>query len=165
MEGLFDTLLIQKEITFKRMSNRHVKGYEIYGLFPDENYTSGIRKVLLDYIKNPGHPNVDMSSKELEYNKNYTWKLPEDMFLDRDHKFKIFINNTIVNPLYFQYNKYSRLVTIDKNLKPIDINDKIRVDYFRDMITKTYSLDEDCTIQVVPIYADSYTYGNHNVII
>jgi hypothetical protein len=158
--------LINKTISFKRMNSKHVKGYEIYGLYPDSNYTSGIRKELERKIDNPTEPNVDMTSISLEYNPNATWELPADMFTDRDHKFRLYINNFVVSSLYYQYNKYTRLLTLDTNLKPITVNDTFRLEYYRDRIKLTlFGLEKNCTIEVVPIYADTYTYGNHNVII
>lgn len=157
--------LLKKTITFKRLNNKHVKGYEIYGLFPDNNYSSGIREELLDSFDNPSEPNVERTSIKLEYNDNATWELPKDLYTDRDHKFKLYINDAIVTTLYYQYNKYNRMLTIDTNLKPIDISDTFTLEYYRDMITKTYELEENCTIKVKPIFADTYTYGNHNVII
>lgn len=157
--------LLTKTITFKRLNNKHVQGYEVYGLFPDDNYSSGIREELIDAFDNPSEPNVERTSIDLEYNDNYTWELPKDLYIDRDHKFKVYINDAVLNILYYQYNKYNRFITIDKNLKPLDSNDKIRVEYFRDMITRTYPLESNCQIRIKPIFADTYTYGNHNVII
>jgi hypothetical protein len=157
--------LLTKKITFKRLTNKHVKGYEIYGLFADPNYSSGIREELLDYIINPSEPNVEKTVIELEYNDNATWQLPKDLYTDRDHKFQFFINDFILSTLYFQYNKYNRLLTIDTNLKPITINDTFRLEYYRDMITKTYPLEQDCSIKIKPIFTDTYAYGTHNIII
>lgn len=157
--------LLTKTITFKRLDSRHVKGYEVYGLFADTNYTSGIREELIDAFDNPSEPNVERTSVNLEYNDNYTWELPKDLYTDRDHKFKVFINDAILSTLYYQYNKYNRMLTIDKNLKPLSSNDVIRLEYHRDMITKTYPLESNCQIRIKPIFADTYTYGNHNVII
>ena len=157
--------LLTKTITFKRLDNKNVKGYEIYGLFKDNNYSSGIREELIDSFENPSKPNVKKKSIELEYNVNATWQLPNDLYTDSDHKFSFYINDFILNTLYFQYNKYNRLLTIDTNLKPIDPNDKFRLDYYRDMITKTYPLEQNCEIKIKPVFADTYTYGNHNIII
>ena len=120
---------------------------------------------MLDSFDNPSEPNVERTSIKLEYNDNATWELPKDLYTDRDHKFKLYINDAIVTTLYYQYNKYNRMLTIDTNLKPIDISDTFTLEYYRDMITKTYELEENCTIKVKPIFADTYTYGNHNVII
>ena len=154
-----------KTITFKRLNNKHVKGYNVYGLFPDDNYSSGIREELIDSFDNPSEPNTQRTKIDLEYNDNYTWKLPKDLYTDRDHKFRIYINDFIVSTLYYEYNKYNHLVTINKNLKEINPNDKITLEYFRDMITKSYPLESNCKIKVVPVFADTYTYGNHNVIV
>lgn len=157
--------MLEKTISFKRLNNRHVRGYKIYGLFKDNNYSSGIRRMLLDNFENPSEPNVDRTSVELKYNQNATWELPGDIFIDRDHKFKLFMNDSILTSLYYQYNKYTRLLTIDTNLKPININDRFRLEYYRDRIKRTYTLEDNCKIEVVPVYADTYTYGNHNIII
>ena len=165
MEEYLLPATLTKTITFKRLNNKHVKGYEVYGLFPDNNYSSGIREELIDSFDNPSEPNVDKTSVLYEYNDNYTWKLPNDLFMDRDHKFKIFINDSILSTLYYQYNKFTKLITIDKNLKPLEKDDKIKLEYFRDMITKTYVLETNCNIRVKTIFADTYTYGNHNIII
>lgn len=154
-----------KTIKFKRMNNKHIKGYEIYGVYQDDNFESGIREDLIDYFDNPSEPNTERVSLVLEYNDNYTWELPKDLYTDRDHKFRIYINDAILSTLYYQYNKYNRFVTIDKNLKPLNVNDKIKIEYFRDMITRTYPLESNCQIKIRPVFADTYTYGNHNVII
>lgn len=87
------------------------------------------------------------------------------MFLDRDHRFKVYVNNAVISSLYYQYNKFSKLLTINKNLKELSSNDKIRIDYYRDMITKTYILEQNCSIKIKPIFKDTYTYGTHNIII
>ena len=157
--------LLTKTITFRRMNNKHVKGYKIYALFPDNNYSSGIREDLLDEFDNPSEPNVQRTRIKLEYNNNQTWELPNDIYIDRDHKFRLFINNIITSPLYYQYNKYNKLLTINHNLKPLKSDDIIELEYFKDFITKSYALEQNCTIKVQPIFADTYTYGNHNIII
>ena len=157
--------LFSKKITFKRITSRHVKGYKIYGLFKDSTAVSGIRKEELDFIDNPDKPDSEKNTVTLEYNDNATWELPKDMYSDRDHKFKLFINDCIVNPLYYQYNKYNRLLTIDTNLKPINLNDEIKLEYFMDVITRKYSAAENFEVEVVPVFNDTYTLGMHNVII
>lgn len=156
--------LLVKKITFKRLNSKHVKGYEVYALYADDSYSSGIREELLDSFDNPSEPNVERTSILLEYNDNATWELPKDLYTDRDHKFKLFIDDAIVSPMYYQYNKYNRMLTIDKNLKPIESTNVFRLEYFRDMITKQYVLDENCQIKIKPVFAETYTYGNHNVI-
>ena len=94
-----------KTISFKRMNSKHVKSYKIYGIFKDSNYTSGLRTELLEELKNPSVPNTELTTVKLDYNDNYTWELPNDLFTDREHKFKLFINKTIVSTMYYQYNK------------------------------------------------------------
>lgn len=157
--------LLKKTIKFKRLNNKHVKQYQVFGLFKDNGYTDGIRRELLDTIDNPSVPNVESSSKILEYNQDVTWVLPEDLFTDSAHKFSVFLNDAILSPLNYKYNKYTRKLTIDTNLQPVTSNDKIRLDYYRDMITKTYVLEENCKIKVQPVFTDDYTYGNHNIIL
>ncbi len=157
--------LLKKTITFKRLNNKNVYGYEIYGLFKDDNYASGIREELLDSFENLSEPNTSLTDIILEFNQKYTWQLPEDIYIDRDHKFKIYINNAIVSTLYYQYNKYNKMLTIDKNLKTINAGDTIKLQYFKDTITKTYMLEQDCQIKVKPIFRQTYSYGTHNIII
>ena len=159
------TALLTKTIKFKRLNNKHIKAYEIYALYSDSNYASGIREELLERFNNPSEPNTERTSIQLEYNDNATWELPSDLYTDRDHKFQLFMNDFIVSTLFYQYNQYNRFLTIDTNLKPITSNDTFRLDYYRDMIVRTYVLEQDCQIRIKPIFADTYTYGNHNVII
>ena len=33
--------LVNKKISFKRLNSKHVKEYEVYGLFKDDTYTTG----------------------------------------------------------------------------------------------------------------------------
>lgn len=157
--------LITKTISFKRLDNKNVIGYKIYGLFKDNKYESGIREELLDEFDNPSEPNSTLTSKTYEFNKNYTWELPNDMYLDRDHRFKVFVNDFILSSMYYEYNKYNKIITINKNLKVLDPNDVIRIDYFKDIIIKTYSLEQNCDIRIKPIFRETYTYGTHNVVI
>ena len=63
---------------------------------------------VIDAFDNPSEPNVERTSIDLEYNDNYTWELPKDLYTDRDHKFKVYINDAVLNTLYYQYNKYSK---------------------------------------------------------
>ena len=157
--------LLNKKITFKRMDQRKVSSYQVYALYPDNTYSSGIREELLDTINNTQSPNCDLTSIEYKYNINYTWKLPYDLYTDQDHKFKIYINGKILSSLYYQFNKYNNLLTIDQNLKVLEETDIIRIDYYRDMISKSYILENDCTIKVIPVFNEDYVFGNHNIIL
>lgn len=158
--------MLVKKITFRRLSNPAVTGYEVWAHYPDESYTSGIRMELLETIENPKLPeSVIMNRIKLDYNQNATWKLPDDIYLDRDYQFKMYVNDFILSTSLYSYNRIKKLVTIDPLLKPVTVNDLIEMEYYRDLITRSYPLEQDCKISIKPLFTDSYLYGNHNVII
>ena len=102
---------------------------------------------------------------ELNYNDNATWKLPYDAYLDRDHQFRLYLNDFILSSMCYKFNRLSKLITLDTVIKKYTINDKIEMEYYQDIITKDYMLENNCEISVKPIFTDSYTYGYHNIII
>ena len=162
---------LEKTISFRRLKTKNVLGYEVYATYKDNNYASGIRNELLDTIENPEYPNPILTEIELPYNENATWKLPDDAFLDRDHQFRLFIQKsydtsyTILSNFCYNFNRRTHLITLDIVMKKYEPEDKIKLQYYKDIITKKYMLTEDCTISIKPIFKDSYTYGYHNIII
>lgn len=157
--------LLKKTITFRRLPSKHVKCYEVYAAYKDDNYDSGIRNELLDIIDNPDVPNPRLIRIPLAYNDNATWELPDDAFLDRDHQFRLFLNNFIMSSAYFNFNRLLKLITFDTVAKTYTLNDKMELEYYQDIITKEYMLESDCVITVKPIFLDTYNYGDHNIII
>ena len=101
----FIPALLKKTITFQRLPAKNVIAYEIYAKIPDSNYDSGIRNELLEVFDNPLEPEPRVKRIELGYNKDATWKLPNDAFLDRDHQFRLYINDVIVSSLCYNYNR------------------------------------------------------------
>lgn len=157
--------LLKKTITFHRLAAKNVLRYEIWASYQDKNYASGIRTELLDTIENPNTPETYIKRIELEYNSNATWRLPFDAYLDRDHQFRLYLNGFILSSMAYAFNRVTKLITLDTVMKHYDINSKLEMEYYQDLIRKDYMLEEDCTIKVKPIFTDSYTYGFHNVII
>ncbi len=168
LESLID-LDLRKTITFKRLPLKHVSGYKIYGEFKDSNYTSGVRRELIETIDNPPVPNVKEKTIDLPYNQDATWKLPDDAYLDRDHSFYMRLTNgqltEQLGSMYLAFNRITKLITLDTVAKDYNESSKVQLTYFQDLIARTYICNADCKILVVPIFVDSYTYGSHNVII
>lgn len=157
--------LLKKTISFKRLTARNVLAYEVYATYKDDTYASGVRTELLDTIQNPTVPSPIIKRIELTYNDNATWKLPHDAYLDRDHQFRLYLNNFIISSMCYRYNRVSKLITLDTVMKEYTINDKIEMEYYQDIITKDYMLEQNCEISIKPIFTESYTYGYHNVIV
>lgn len=168
LEQVID-LDLQKTITFKRLPLKHVTGYEVYGEFKDSSYTSGIRRELLEKFDNPAVPDIFELTIDLPYSQNATWRLPYDAYLDRDHTFYLtLVNGDIIERLgsmFISFNRITRMITLDTVAKTYDANSKVKLTYFQDLITRTYSLVDDCKILVKPVFAENYTYGFHNIII
>ena len=133
------TALLKKTISFRRLTAKNVLSYEVYATYKDDKYSSGMRQELLDTIKNPIVPNPVIKRITLNYNDNATWQLPYDAYLDRDHQFRLYLNGFILGTM--------------------------EMEYYQDIITKDYMLEQDCQISIKPIFKDSYTYGYHNIII
>ena len=155
--------LLKKTITFRRLSSKNVLRYEIYATYKDDEYGSSIKTELLDTIENPIIPNPITKKILLEYNNNFTWKLPDDAYLDKDHQFRLYINDNLLITLKYRFNRITKLITIDNSVRYTP-DDKMELEYYQDIITKDYSLENDCRITVNPVFKDNYTYGFHNVI-
>lgn len=155
---------MKKKITFKRLTARNVLRYEIYGEFKD-NSSSGIKTRLLDTIENPTEPSLYLHKIPLEYNMDATWKLPDDAYFDRDHQFRIYINDVVLSPMCYKFNRRAKLITLDVLMKEYHVTDKVELEYYRDLIVKEYMVDDDCMIKVKPIFSMLHSYGDHNVII
>lgn len=157
--------LLKKTITFQRLKAKNVVAYEVYATYKDDKYESGIRTELLDTIENPIIPNPVIKRIELNYNDNATWELPYNAYLDRDHQFKLYLNDSIVSSMCYKFNRLSKLITLDTIIKKYTVNDKMEMEYYEDIITMDYMLEENCEISIKPIFTESYTYGYHNIII
>ena len=161
----FIPALLKKTITFRRLTAKNVIAYEIYAKFPDSNYDSGVRTELLERFDNPVEPNPCIKRITLDYNEDATWELPYDAYLDRDHQFRLYLNGFILGTMTYKYNRVHKLISLDTVMKKYESSDKIELEYYQDLITKSYMLESNCQIYVKPIFTDSYTYGYHNIII
>ena len=65
----------------------------------------------------------------------------------------------------YKYNRVHKLISLDTVIKKYESTDKLELEYYQDLITRSYMLETDCQIYVKPIFTDSYTYGYHNIII
>ena len=156
---------MKKKITFNRLTSKNVLRYEIYANFKDNSNESGIRTELLDTIENPENPSLYIHKVLLEPNINATWERPHDAYFDRDHQFRIYVNDVILSPMCYKFNRRSNLITLDVIMKEYHITDKVELEYYRDLIVKEYLVEDDCTIKVKPIFSALHSYGDHNVII
>lgn len=161
----FIPALLKKTITFRRLTAKNVTAYEIYAKFPDINYDSGVRTELLERFDNPVEPNPYIKRITLDYNEDATWELPYDAYLDRDHQFRLYLNGFILGTMAYKYNRVHKLISLDTVMKKYESSDKIELEYYQDLITRSYMLESNCEIYVKPIFTDSYTYGYHNIII
>ena len=161
----FIPTLLKKTITFKRLGSKNVIAYEIYAKFPDNTYDSGVRNELLERFDNPIEPNPCIKRIVLKYNQDATWELPNDAYLDRDHQFRLYLNDFILGTMTYKYNRVHKLISLDTVMKKYESTDKLELEYYQDLITRSYMLETDCQIYVKPIFTDSYTYGYHNIII
>ena len=157
--------LLKKKITFRRLTAKNVVAYEIYAKYKDDTYASGIRTELLDTIQNPTMPATYIKRIDLPYNDDATWELPYDAYLDRDHQFRMYLNGFILSSMCYKFNRLSELITLDTVMKKYTVNDKVELEYYQDLIIKEYMLEQDCEIQIKPIFTESYSYGYHNIIV
>lgn len=157
--------MIKKKISFLKLSDRFCSSYKIYAVFKDDEYASGTRTELVDEFENPKEDTPVLITKELDKVQEPTWKLPEDAYLDQDHPFYLYQNDFIINTIFYSYNRVTRLITLDTTLKPYSINDDMKIKYYKNIITREYSFEEDCDINIVPIFTDSSVFGNHNIIL
>lgn len=157
--------LLKKTITFQRLKAKNVIEYQIYAQFKDDTYDSGLRTELLETIPNPNTPDVHINRIALAYNSNATWELPYDAYLDRDHQFRLFLNDFILSSMCYKYNRLTKLITLDTISKEYSINDKMEMEYYQDLITRSYMFETNGEIFVKPIFTESYSYGSHNIIV
>lgn len=154
-----------KKIKFVRLPTNICSGYNVYGIFQDPGYSSGIRRDLLDRIENPGTPSVEIVSIVLKSTGEPTWTLPEEAFLGREHPFRLKMNNAYLSSMYYSYNKVNRLISVDTELIKWNYGDKMELEYYRDVINARYTVSADCEIIVQPIFISSASVGDHNVIL
>lgn len=157
--------LLKKKITFRRLAAKSVLRYEIYAEFKDDTYTSGVRRELIDTIENPSQPDLHIKRILLPGNPDATWELPYDAYLDRDHQFRLYLNGFILSSMCYNFNRLSKLISLDTVMKKYSVTDTVEMEYYQDLISKEYMVQNDCNIYVKPIFTQSYTYGDHNVII
>ena len=155
--------LIKRTITFLRMDYSRVKGYRILSADPSGVIQSETK--LLEEIDNPVVPDTNIKKIKLDYNDKITWKLPEDIYMDQDHRFSIFINGFILPPINYSHNRITNLITINEKIQPVEPTDEIFLEYYRNVISRSYLLEDDIKIIVKPIYRDSVQYGGHNMIV
>ena len=165
MNNVIIPAMLKKEISFIRLSSKNCSHYEIYAQYEDSNYASGTRTELLDTVENPTKPNPVLTRIPLEPVVHPTWELPKDIYMDADHKFYIYQNDILINPMCFKYNRITRLVTMDEKMNSYSLNDKMEIQYYRDIIELSYVLEHDCTIKIKPIFKQTATFGDHNIII
>ena len=156
---------IKKTIRFPRLTSKNVLNYEIYTKTVDDTYDSGIRIDLIDTIQNPNIPSPVQDTMDLEYSNNATWNLPNNIYMDRDHDIIILVDDIQISKLYYTVNKPAKLFTINTNKITINPDTKVSIIYYKDIIEKSYMVEQDCEIFVKPIIIDSYHYGQHNVIL
>lgn len=156
---------IKKSISFPRLSSKNVLEYEIYAKFKDDTYTSGIRTELLDTITNPSVPSPNEKEMVCEYSKNSTYPLPKNIYIDKDHKVRVFVDDVLISSLWYTVNFYAKIFTVNTNKIEIHTDTKVSIRYYEDIITKDYFLDENCELFVKPIFNESYHYGDHNIIL
>jgi hypothetical protein len=156
---------IKKTIRFPRLTSKNVLSYEVYTKTIDDTYSSGIRIDLIDTIQNPTIPSPVKNQIDLEYSNNATWNLPKNIYMDRDHDVIILVDGIQISKLYYTINKAAKIFTINTNKITINVDTKVSIIYYQDIIEKSYMVEQDCEIFVKPIIKDSYHYGQHNIIL
>lgn len=164
MSALIPSIL-KKRITFLRLPIKVCSGYKIYAVFKDDTYASGTRTELLEEIDNPVEPSPVIKKVKLEKVEEPTWKLPNDAYYDRDHKFFLIKDDRYLSTMVTSYNRVTRLMSIDTALEDYSIESEVYLEYYRDVITREYVTEDDCIIIVTPILKDSSIIGDHNVIL
>ena len=157
--------ILKKKITFLRLPAKACSGYKIYGVFKDDNYASGTRTDLLEELENPVEPSPVIKKIGLEKVEQPTWKLPDDAYYDRDHKFFLIKDGKYLSTMVTSYNRVTRLISIDTVLEDYSVESEVFLEYYRDVITREYVTEDDCDIIVTPILKDSSIIGDHNVIL
>ena len=157
--------LLKKNISFRRLPRNACSMYEIYAEYEDATQASGVRTELIDTISNPSEPSPVIKRISLEHEKEPTWMLPDDAFYDRDHHFRLFQNGHALPTIYYNYNRVTKLFSLDEQIMPYQVSDEMELEYYVDVIEKSYQFEEGCKIIVRPVFSGNYDYGDHNIII
>ena len=145
-------LVIKNSITFDRMPYYLCAGYNI-----KITYNNKTSETI--YIENTPASNSVLEEKELEYNVDLTWKLPDNLIATNTNDIKVFINEIEIDTLYYNYNKASNLISID-NLD-VTKNDIIKIQYECDKIIYEHNTHEKCKYEIFPVYRNNYKIGQH----
>ena len=145
-------LVDENIITFERLPYYLCKGYNL-----NITYSDGIEETI--YIENTKAANFIKERKELQYNSELLWILSGDICATSAVDIKVYINTIEINTNYYNYNKSSRMMSIDT----LDItpNDIIEVEFDVDKMQYVHNSEKTCEYYVYPIFKNNYKIGQH----
>lgn len=157
MESL--KLVRENVLTFKRLTALNVTGYNI--VVKETLPNGSISKYILDTIPNSKVPQPVSHKKILQYTRNQTWQLSDEMYIDSDYSFKVFVNSIKLNDTQYTFSEKLKILTIVHTLTD---NDLIEIEYFKDDLLYKHSTSNSCEYFIEPVINYSYNMGDHNII-
>ncbi len=145
-------LVNENIITFERLPYYLCEGYNL-----KITYGDGIEETI--YIENTKSANYIKEKKELDYNEELLWTLPDDICAENAAEIKVYVNNVEISTNYYNYNISSRMMSIDG--LNVTANDTIEVEFDADKIQYSHSSEKTCTYYVYPIFKNNYKIGQH----
>lgn len=145
-------LVKENIITFERLSYYLCEGYNLKII-----YDEGIEETI--YIENTKASNFIKEKKELQYNSELLWILPSNICATSAADIKVYINNVELNTNYYDYNKASKMISINE----VDVtkNDVIEVEFDTDKIQYIHNSEKTCKYYVYPVFKNNYKIGQH----
>lgn len=154
-------ITIENIIRFPRMLAQNVIGYKVN---VQEEVRDGVfAKYELPTIDNTVTPNPIIHKEHFDFRSDGVYQLPNETYYSPDYTIKLYINGVQINSLYITFNDHSKILKINLSKVPININDKVELEYYRDEIEVKHSAVNKCVYYVEPILDRSYSVGVHSI--
>lgn len=157
--------IITKNYSFIRMPYTECDEYAIYVEYVDQDLRK--QREFVKCIPNKPEPDIETRTVPLEYNIDLTWTLPDDVYMDKDHRIVLYKNGFMLNPFVYDYNRVSNMLTINQSMEAVEMGDEITMTYYRDVIRGSILLAEyqtDARLIIKPHLINGRV-GRHQIIV
>lgn len=151
---------MENKLNFKKIRDINITSYNIVVEETIGNITS---KYILENVINSLTTQPTITKKILENNTEQIWNFPNDIFLDtyNNYSIKIYVDNIELNLSQFTVSDILFKIYV---LYPLNINNKIEIEYYKDEITYYHTTNNSCKYFVYPVIKDSHNMGDHNIL-
>ena len=156
------SIAVENIILFPRMLAQNIIGYEVK---VQEEVRDGVfAKYSLPIVENPTSPNPILHKEVFPYRNDGVYQLPTETYYSPDHYIKVYINGVLTPSLYITFNDNTKILRINLSKVPVDINDKVELEYYKDEIEVRHTAINKCLYHVEPVLDKRYMTGKHSLL-